>query len=531
MAAREARPVMDDGSEMAAARRRRVVITGAGVVSPLGDSPAALHRALAAGVSARKPIELFPIHLPGRDPASLTGPPGLSPVGLTGPPGQGAASLTGSRDRDPGRPVAIGCREAGEIRSFDAQAYVGERNLRPLDRTSRLLVVAAQLALADSGWDAAAVAEREVGLVLGTTFCSVRTIAEFDRRAQRLGPAHASPFEFANSVINAAAGQAAIWHRLRGVNSTIAGGEASGLLAIAQAAELVRAGRSPAVLAGGAEELCFESFFGYHRAGRLCGSRVGRTGADGLGARQAALPERDDGGSRGAGLPVQAVAAGGAADGGAAEVVGESDGAGSAGERPVPFDAGRNGFSLSEGAGLLMLEEAESAAARGATIRAELLGWASAFAAVPDAAGTAEALGRAVRLALGDAAASPAEIGFVSASASGSLEVDRAEALGLAAALGARAATVPVTAIKAMLGEGMGVSGAWQVIDLVETIGDGRLPGIAGLARLEPGLSLAGAGAATRQLGRDERRRVLATAISADGHCAALVLGAPESTS
>ena len=454
-----------------AARRRRVVVTGAGVVSPLADSPAALHRALAAGTSARKPIELFETR-------------------------------------------GIGCHEAGEIRPFDAQGYVGERNLRPLDRTSRLLVVAAQLALADSGWapgalrrpapatDAPAVAAgppgepsatdapaaAEVGLVVGTTFCSVRTIAEFDRRALRLGPSHASPLDFANSVINAAAGQAAIWHGLRGVNSTLAGGEASGLQAIAQAAELLRAGRAEAVLAGGAEELCFESFFGYYRAGRLCGSR----------------------------------------DRGAVE-------------RPVPFDARRNGFSLSEGAALLMLEEASAAAARGATVRAEVLGWGAAFAAANGEAGMADAVARAVRLALADAGASPAEIGCLSASASGSVEVDRAEAWGVVAALGERAAELPVAAIKAMLGEGLGVSAAWQAVDLVETLGDGVLPGIAGLEQLEPGLPLplpwlratgtagtaGGAAAATRRLEPSALRRALITAVGADGHCAALVLGAP----
>src|SRR6202023_2064633 len=319
---------LPQGPPTGAARRRRVVVTGAGVVSPLGDSPAALHRALAAGTSARKPVELF-------------------------------------------ETSGIGCHEAGEIRPFDPQAYVGERNLRPLDRTSRLLVVAAQLALADSGWAAGGQlrqtgtpggAAAEVGLVVGTTFCSVRTIAEFDRRALRLGPTHARPLDFANIGLNAATGQAAIWHGLRGVNSTLAGGEASGLQAIAQAAELVRAGRADAVLAGGAEGLCFESFLGYYRAGRLCG----------------------------------------ALDRGSAE-------------RPVPFDARRNGFSLSEGAALLMLEEASSAAARGAAMRAEVLGWGAAFAAASGEAGMADAVARAVRLALADAGAVPAEIGCPSA--------------------------------------------------------------------------------------------------------------------
>jgi 3-oxoacyl-[acyl-carrier-protein] synthase II len=305
----------------------------------------------------------------------------------------------------------------------------------------------------------------------------VRTIAEFDRRALRLGPSHASPLDFANSVINAAAGQAAIWHGLRGVNSTLAGGEASGLQAIAQATELVRSGRADAVLAGGAEELCFESFLGYYRAGRLCGSL----------------------------------------DRGAVE-------------RPVPFDARRNGFSLSEGAALLMLEEASAAAARGAAVRAEVLGWGAAFAAASGEAGMADAVARAVRLALDDAGAAPAEIGCLSASASGSSTVDRAEARGVAAALGEWAAGLPVTAIKAMLGEGLGVSAAWQAVDLVETLGDGVLPGIAGLEQLEPGLPLPlpeTAPAATRRLEPAARQRALITAVGADGHCAALVLGAP----
>ena len=119
---------------------RRVVITGAGVVSSLGDTPAALHAALCEGRSGISPVKLF--------------------------------DTTG-----------LGCPLGGEVSDFDAQNYLGRRNLRPLDRTSRLVASAAQLALDASGWTPEMRAERELGLVLGTMFCSVRTIAEFDRRA------------------------------------------------------------------------------------------------------------------------------------------------------------------------------------------------------------------------------------------------------------------------------------------------------------------------------------------------------------
>ncbi|HVT60559.1 MAG TPA: beta-ketoacyl synthase N-terminal-like domain-containing protein [Thermoanaerobaculia bacterium] len=427
---------------------RRVVITGAGIISPLADSPAGLHQALCEQRSARRPIELFPT-------------------------------------------VGLACRQAGEIIGFDPHLYPSQigagRNLRPLDRTSRLLVVAAGQALAAAGWTEELRRGEEVGLVLGTTFCSVRTIAEFDRRGLKLGPAHASPFEFANSVINAAAGQAAIWYGLRGVNSTVAGGEASGLLAIAHAAELIRSGRSKALLAGGVEELCFESFFGFYRAGRLCGS----------------LAPRHDGGN-------------------------------GDGEFPIPFDARRNGFSLAEGAALLMLEEGEAAAERGARVWAEVLGHGSAFdcgRAPPPAAAPARAgaVARAIRLALDDAAIGPAQIGCLSASANGSVTGDRSEALGVAAALGGHAAELPVAAIKASLGEALGASGAFQAVELLSLFADGVVPGIAGFEEREPAFQLGGAQPRTRRLEGGGPGRALATAVGADGQCCAVVFGRSES--
>jgi 3-oxoacyl-[acyl-carrier-protein] synthase II len=409
--------------------RRSVVVTGAGVLSPLADSPAGLHAALCAGRSGLKAIELFSLE-------------GLGPDGI------------GKNGHGP--------RRAGEIRPFEPRDYLGERNLRPVDRTSRLLLAAAQRALDESGWTPELRARHEVGLMLGTTFCSVKTIAEFDRRGLQLGPSHVSPLDFANSVINAAAGQAAIWHGLRGVNSTISAGEASGLLAIACGASQIRSGRADAVLAGGAEELCFESFLGHLRAGRLC----------------------------------------------------DGD--------PLPFDARRGGFALAEGAALLVLEDGAAAAARGARAFAEVLGHGSAFDPSESVEGAARAVARAVRIALDDSGVGPAEIDAASVSASGSVAGDRAEAAGIAAVFGDRAADLPVTAIKSMLGEALGASGGFQAVALLGTLGDGLLPGIAGFERGEESFPLTGAAAGTR---RAAVRRALLTALGADGHACAVVMG------
>ncbi|HEV2843335.1 MAG TPA: ketosynthase chain-length factor, partial [Thermoanaerobaculia bacterium] len=179
---------------------------------------------------------------------------------------------------------------------------------------------------------------------------------------------------------------------------------------------------------------------------------------------------------------------------------------------------------LAEGAALLALEEAEAAEARGAAVLAEVLGHGSAFSVTREQSEAAGAVARSVRLALADAGLEPRDVDLWSASASGSVEVDRWEALGVAEALGPRTAELPVTAIKSMLGEAMGASGAFQAVSLLCTLQDGMLPGILGLERMEEGLSMADAAAASRRV---KFRRALLTAISADGHCCALVLGSP----
>src|SRR3954471_9843898 len=362
-------------------QRPRVVITGAGCLSCVADTSAGLHAALSAGESGLKPIELFSTE-------------------------------------------SIGCHQGGEIRPFDAQAYLPDRNLRPIDRTSRLLLVAAGQALAGSGLGVAPAGrnETEIGLVLGTPFCSVRTIAEFDRRNLQLGASHASPLDFANSVINAAAGQTAIWYGLRGLNSTISAGAASGLAAVGYAVDPIRGGRAAALLAGGAEELCFESFFGHYQAGRLC------AGAEG------------------------------------------------GGELPIPFDVRRNGFALAEGAALVMLEDAEAAAGRGASVLAEVLGHGSGFDPLGTEASAVQAVARAVRIDLDDAGLAAGVVDGCGAGANVSVDGDRWEALGVAAALGERAADLPVTAVKSMLGEALGASGGLQIVALLGTFGDGVLP-------------------------------------------------------
>lgn len=403
---------------------RRVVVTGAGLLCPLGGSAAELRAARLEGRSALRLSERF-------------GGDGL-----------------------PRRPV-------GEL-AFDAAAQLGrERNLRPLDRISQMVTAAAARALADADLSGGPLQEAEAGLVLGTMFCGVRTIAEFDRRGLERGPTYVSPFDFANTVINAAAGQGAIWHGLDGLNSTLSAGPAAGLQALAYAADQLRAGRATTLLAGGADELSAESYAGFERAGWLCGSS-GR-------------------------------------------------------ECAVPFDARRDGFAPAEGAALLVLEEAAAAARRGARALAEVLGGGQAYDASrgADVASAAAATARAIRQALAEAGVEPDGIDAVGAGANGGPVTDRAEARALVVCLGPRAGSLPVTAVKAGLGEPLGAGGALQAVDALASLSDGLLPGVGGLQQLDPEAALSIEPTARRVAAR----RVLLTATGFDGSCAALVLG------
>ena len=403
---------------------RRVFITGAGLISSLGDSPAQLHRALCAGRSGIGGIRSFTA-------------PGLN------------------------------YHSAAEIKSFQAEKYLGPINLRPLDRTSRLAASAARLALEDSGWSAEMVEHEEIGLVLGTMFGSLQTISEFDRRILDAGPAYVSPMNFANTVINAAAGQTAIVHKLRGVNSTISTGPTSGLQAIAYATDLIRSGRARAVLAGGAEEFCFQSFYNFHRAGLLCASNHGH-GA-------------------------------------------------------TPFAATGNGFVLGEGAALLMLEDETSAQKRGARVLAEIVGHACGYdsSSESEESDSIDVIARTMDLALADAEAAPSEIDCISASANGSVVQDRREAQAVNRIFGAHAQRIPVTAIKSMLGETLGASGALQVVSMIEIMRDGVLPGIASLENLKPNLPLRKATSGNQRI---EVRVGLVNCIGFDGQCCCLVI-------
>lgn len=362
--------------------RGRTVITGVAAFSPAGVLPDTFLAAVQAGTPLHRPITSF-------DAESFSS------------------------------------KQAAEMADFDPAAFIPPMKLRRMEAVGQLAVAAAGSALDAAGWTVAAEGHDDLGIVLGTCTCGVHSTGEFLDRLQALGPTGAPALLFSNTVGNAAASLVALEYRLRGPNTTVSYKEASGIAAIALAADLLSMGKSAAFVSGGAEDI-YALYFKVH-------DWFGVLSRDGL------HPE----GAR-------------------------------------PFDATRNGFVMGEGAYLVVLENERTAADRGAPVLAEVVGVGASSAVTPINAWPTDpdALSWCMRAALDDAGVSADAIGAVYASANGSPVLDAAEARALADVFGSR--RVPVTSVKSVTGEG-GMAAAGSVVAAVLCGASGLVPPVAGL--------------------------------------------------
>ena len=393
----------------------RVVVTGTGVISPLGAGPEAFAEGLYSGVTAIVPSTRYP-----------------------------------------GAHIA-------EFQDFNPTPWLGNKGVRVLDRAARLLAVAAQMALTATGLSQEKAEEGDpmLGLVCGTLFGGIHSIASFDMSGLMEGPSMVSPMDFPNTVINAPAGQLAIKSKLRGVNSTICAGLSSGLYAINYAAEFLRFNRATHLMSGGMEEVCDETAMGFRKLGLQS--------------------------------PTGAV---------------------------HPFGDHRDGTAAGEGAALWMLETEATATARGANPLFEICGFGASHDAtdILRFSAAAEGATNAIRQALEASGIRPDQIGCIIASASGSPEGDAMEAKALHAVFGAALDGIPVSAPKAALGECMGGSGAFAALAAGLALDRQLAPPTAGFTTSSTGLRLS---AAAQPFTGDY---ALVNAFSCDGNNASLVI-------
>ncbi len=360
----------------------------------------------------------------------------------------------------------------GRCREFDPLDFLSKKEARRMDRFSQMAVAAAGEAVSQAaGDDGLPYEPHRVGCVIGTGIGGLPSLEENQRKLIERGEKAVSPLAVPLMMGNAAAAAVAMRHDLHGHCYGVVSACAAGAHALGDASRIIRAGDADAVVSGGAE------------------AAISGVATSAFGAMEATSKT---GISR-------------------------------------PFDARRDGFVIGEGAGVLVLEEKEAAEARGAEILGEILGYGATCDAfhltAPQPEGTEAA--RAIGLALSDAGLSAVDVDYVNAHGTSTPLNDRSETVALKAALGERAADVPVSSTKSAIGHLLGAAGAVEAIATVEALRRRVAPPTVGWEEAEEGLDLDYVpGAAKPIVNGDGPLVAVSDSFGFGGHNAVLCLGA-----
>ncbi|HOM94930.1 MAG TPA: beta-ketoacyl-ACP synthase II [Candidatus Saccharicenans sp.] len=345
--------------------KRRVVITGIGLVTPLGVGIEANWEALLAGRSGIRTVTRF--------------------------------DLTDF-------PVRI----AGEVSNFDVQQFIDKKEARKMDLFVHYAIAAADLAIKNAGIDLAKLEGENTGVYVGSGIGGLGSIEDTHRVLLEKGPSRVSPYFIIQTIINEASAHISIRYKARGPNMSNVTACSTGAHAIGESFRMIQFGLADRMIAGGAEApITPLSLAGF--------------------SSMKALSERND-------EPEKACR---------------------------PFDAQRDGFVMSEGAGIVLLEELNSALDRGAKIYAEIAGYGlngdayHVTAPSPDGEGAA----RVMKLAIDEAGISPADIQYINAHGTSTPYNDRVETMAIKSVFGEAARKVAVSSTKSMTGHLLGAAG------------------------------------------------------------------------
>jgi 3-oxoacyl-[acyl-carrier-protein] synthase II len=345
--------------------QRRVVITGIGLVSPLGVGAEKNWEALSQGKSGISLISRFDIS-------------------------------------------KYSSKIAGQVRDFDPLLFITRKELRKMDRFIQYAMVAAELAVQDSGLDPAAIEGDRCGVYVGSGIGGIGFIEETHKTLLEKGPDRVSPFFLVATIINEASGQISIKYRARGPNSATATACSTSTHAVGDSFRIIARGDADIMIAGGSE------------------APITPLGVAGFCAMRALSSRNSE--------PEKA---------------------------SRPFDAERDGFVVGEGAGILILEELGAALKRGAKIYAEISGYGMSgdayhvTAPSPDGEGAVLVMKRA----LDDAGVDPGEINYINAHGTSTPHNDKIETKAIKRVFGEHAYKIGINSTKSMIGHLLGAAG------------------------------------------------------------------------
>jgi len=369
---------------------RRIVITGMGIVSPLGNTPEIFFANLMAGKSGVRRLQ---------------------------------SDFTDRLD------VKIAAQA-----DFDPLQHFNKNKTSMLDRVSQFALYSANQALADAQLDLAQVDKSRVGVYLGTGMAGAASIEEGYVRLYRDNLDRLKPFTVLMAMNSAASSQIALEHGLSGPNLTYCTACSSSNVAIGEAYRQIRHGYADVMLAGGSEALLT---YGTIRAWEAL--------------RTLAKEDPND-----------------------------------AGASCKPFSLDRSGLVLGEGAAIVVLEELESAQARGAKIYAELTGYGSCNDSGHITSPTVEGQAMSMRAALASSPLKPEDIGYINAHGTATVMNDAVETAAIKSVFGEHAPKIPISSTKSMHGHLMGAAGAVEFVATLKALEQQAVPPTTNLHNPDP---------------------------------------------
>ena len=314
---------------------------------------------------------------------------------------------------------------AGEVKDFNPELYVEKKEVKKMDLFIQYAVAATDEALKDSNLQITPENAERVGVIVGTGLGGLPTLEKYHQILMEKGPSRISPFFIPMLIANLAAGHIAIRFGAKGPNTCVVTACATGAHCIGDAFRAIQYGDADAVIAGGTEANITPLTIGGFNAMKALSTRNGE-------------PEKA---SR-------------------------------------PFEKSRDGFVVAEGAGIVILEELESALKRKAKIYGEVAGYGytgDAYhitAPSPDGDGAA----RCMRMAMKDAGLQPGEVDYINAHGTSTPLNDKTETQAIKAVFGERAGKIPISATKSMTGHLLGAAGSTEAIFTALAIHEGILP-------------------------------------------------------
>ena len=362
--------------------KRRVVVTGMGMISPLGIGNEPTWEGLIAGRSGIGPITKF-------DSGQYT------------------------------------TKIAGEVRGFNPEQWIDKKEIKKSDTFIHYAIAASDMAVADAGLDCANADSERFGVIIGSGIGGLPLIEEMHTKLMERGPSRISPFFIPGLIVNMASGMISIRHGCKGPSSAPATACATGAHAIGDAFKIIQRDEADIMFAGGSEAVITPLAVG------------------GFGAMRALSTRNDE--------PERA---------------------------SRPWDLGRDGFVMGEGAGVLILETLEHAQARGARIYCELTGYGMSSDAYHITAPSEDADGmiRVMKRALLDSGLQLTDIAYINAHGTSTPVGDKVETIAIKSVFGDAAYKLAVSSTKSMTGHLLGAAGGLEAAISVKVLETGIIP-------------------------------------------------------